>query len=132
MSVPTLAPREATIALVALAGTIALYAAARLLYARTRWTLLSPAIVTIAAVIALLRLTGVTYAEYELGGQVLNFLLGPAIVALGVPLALQLTAVRRPRSPGQRHPARPDRPGRRSPGWPPRRAAPPRRRAAAR
>jgi len=99
VSLPPLDARAAAIALLALAGTIALYAAARLAYARVRLALLNPAIVTIAAVIAILRLTGVSYAEYERGGQVLNFLLGPAIVALGVPLALQLTAVRRQAGP---------------------------------
>jgi predicted murein hydrolase (TIGR00659 family) len=81
--------------LVALAGTIAIYALARRAYARTHLIFLSPAVVAVAVVIATLRLTGVPYAAYDRGGRVLTFLLGPAVVALGLPLALQLEAVKR-------------------------------------
>jgi predicted murein hydrolase (TIGR00659 family) len=75
--------------------TVAVYAGARVVYARTRWPVSSPAIVSIAAIIALLRLTGTPYLQYMEGGRVLSFWLGPAVVALGLPLALQLAAVRR-------------------------------------
>ncbi len=70
--------------------TLAIYALARWGYARTRNPLLNPALVSIAAVIGLLSVTGTPYAEYDRGGHLLSFFLGPAIVALGVPLALQL------------------------------------------
>ncbi len=75
--------------------TIAVYLASRALYLRTRWAILNPALVGIAAVIALLIATRTPYAEYERGGRVIAFWLGPAVVALGVPLALQLERVRR-------------------------------------
>lgn len=75
--------------------TVAVYLASRALHRRTRWALLNPALVSIAAVIALLLATRTPYAEYERGGRVIAFWLGPAVVALGVPLALQLERVRR-------------------------------------
>ena len=78
-----------------LAFTLALYAAARWGYARTRVALLSPGIVAIVGTIVVLQLTGTPYADYERGGRVLSFLLGPAIVALGVPLAREIETVKR-------------------------------------
>ena len=75
--------------------TVAVYLASRTLYLRTRWAILNPALVSIAAVIALLVATRTPYADYERGGRVIAFCLGPAVVALGVPLALQLERVRR-------------------------------------
>ena len=75
--------------------TVAIYLASRAVYLRTRWAILNPALVSIAAVIALLLATRTPYADYERGGRVIAFLLGPAVVALGVPLALQLERVRR-------------------------------------
>ena len=75
--------------------TVAIYLASRAVYLRTRWAILNPALVSIAAVIALLLATRTPYTDYERGGRVIAFLLGPAVVALGVPLALQLERVRR-------------------------------------
>ena len=75
--------------------TVAIYLASRVLYLRTRWAILNPALVSIAAVIALLLATRTPYADYERGGRVIAFWLGPAVVALGVPLVLQLERVRR-------------------------------------
>ncbi|HET7186578.1 MAG TPA: LrgB family protein [Gemmatimonadaceae bacterium] len=75
--------------------TIAVYLASRALYLRTRWAILNPALVSIAAVIVLLLVTRTPYADYERGGRVIAFWLGPAVVALGLPLALQLERVRR-------------------------------------
>ena len=78
-----------------LVGTILVYVAARWLHARLRTPLLNPAVVTIVVVITLLQLTGTSYATYDQGAHVLSFWLGPAVVALGLPLALQLATVRR-------------------------------------
>ena len=75
--------------------TGAIYLASRAAYLRTRWAVLNPALVSIAAVIALLLATRTPYSEYGRGGRVIAFWLGPAVVALGVPLALQLERVRR-------------------------------------
>lgn len=78
-----------------IAVTVVIYALARLGYARTRNPLLNPALVSIAAVIGLVSFTRTPYAEYDRGGHLLSFFLGPAVVALGVPLALQLGDIRR-------------------------------------
>lgn len=78
-----------------LAVTIVLYLASRRLYERTRVAVLNPALVCIAAIIALLVLTRTPYPEYQRAGRLIGFWLGPAVVALGVPLALQLETVRR-------------------------------------
>jgi predicted murein hydrolase (TIGR00659 family) len=78
-----------------LAVTIAVYLATRALYARTRIALLNPALASIAALIALLAITRTPYERYDTGGRLLSFWLGPAVVALGLPLALQLPTIRR-------------------------------------
>jgi predicted murein hydrolase (TIGR00659 family) len=76
-------------------ATIAVYLLARAVYARWRFAVLTPALVTIAVTIALLLLTRTAYPDYEQGARYISFWLGPAIVALGVPLALQLGVMRR-------------------------------------
>lgn len=78
-----------------IAVTAAVYALARWGYMRTRNPLLNPALVSIVAVIGLLLTTRTPYVEYDRGGHLLSFFLGPAVVALGVPLALQLGEIRR-------------------------------------
>ena len=75
--------------------TLLVYAAARVAYDRSRLAVLNPAIVSIAVVILILLVTHTPYAEYDRGGRVIGFWLGPAVVALGVPLAQQLERVRR-------------------------------------
>ena len=75
--------------------TVLVYAAARVAYDRTRLAVLNPAIVSIAAVMIILLATRTPYAQYERGGRVIAFWLGPAVVALGFPLAQQLERVRR-------------------------------------
>ena len=75
--------------------TLLVYAATRVAYDRTRRAVLNPAILSIAVMFALLLATHTPYAQYERGGRVIAFWLGPAVVALGVPLALQLERVRR-------------------------------------
>jgi predicted murein hydrolase (TIGR00659 family) len=75
--------------------TIAVYVASRRLHERTGLAVLNPALVCIAAVIALLLATHTPYPAYERGGRLLSFWLAPAVVALGFPLARQLETVRR-------------------------------------
>ncbi len=75
--------------------TLAIYLLSRWLYMRTRLALLNPALVTIAAVIVILHFTRTSYAAYNTGGSILAFFLGPAVVALGVPLVMQLGEIQR-------------------------------------
>lgn len=83
------------IAVLALAATLAVYAAARVLQRRTGSVLLHPVLVSIVVLIAALRLLGIDYGTYDEGGRVLTFLLGPAVVALGLPLERQMEEIGR-------------------------------------
>lgn len=56
---------------------------------------LHPVAVATALLVALLLLTGVDYATYFEGGRYIHMLLGPATVALAVPLYHQLARLRR-------------------------------------
>lgn len=56
--------------------------------------LVNPVLVAIAIMAVLLEATGTSYATYFSGAQFINFLLGPATVALAVPLALNIGHVR--------------------------------------
>lgn len=75
--------------------TLLVYAVARIAWDRTRLAILNPAIVSIAAVMVVLLATRTPYVQYERGGRWIAFWLGPAVVALGLPLAQQLARVRR-------------------------------------
>jgi predicted murein hydrolase (TIGR00659 family) len=89
------APEHALAALLAVVATVVVYAAAGALYRRVGWGLLHPVLVAIAALIAALKLLGVPYAEYDRGGRILSFFLGPAVVAIGLPLARQISSLGR-------------------------------------
>ncbi len=57
--------------------------------------LLNPVVTAIAVLIAFLQVTGVSYAAYFEGAQFVHFLLGPATVALAVPLYQQCAKIRK-------------------------------------
>jgi predicted murein hydrolase (TIGR00659 family) len=57
--------------------------------------LLHPVVIAVALLIAFLLLTGTDYRTYFEGAQFVHFLLGPATVALAVPLYQQLATLRR-------------------------------------
>lgn len=60
-----------------------------------RHPLVNPVLIAVALVAFLLRSTGTDYKAYFNGAQFVHFLLGPATVALGVPLYKNLRLVRR-------------------------------------
>ncbi|MGL4442012.1 MAG: LrgB family protein [Alsobacter sp.] len=60
-----------------------------------RHALVNPVLIAVVLVALLLRATGTDYATYFEGAQFVHFLLGPATVALGVPLYRNLSQVRR-------------------------------------
>lgn len=86
---------DALTAALAIVATVAAYLAARRLYARFSHPLLNPLLVAITALIVLLEATGVSYARYDRGGRLISYWLGPAVVALGVPLWAQLEEIAR-------------------------------------
>lgn len=57
--------------------------------------LANPVAISIALVVLLLWLTGMSYQRYFAGAQFVHFLLGPATVALALPLVRQLPRLRR-------------------------------------
>lgn len=78
-----------------LALTFGLFFATRWLNRRTGWLLLNPILLTIAGLIAFLKATGISLDTYNEGGHLIEFWLRPAVVALGVPLYLQLETIRK-------------------------------------
>ena len=57
--------------------------------------LLNPVLIAVVLIVALLFVTGTRYETYFDGAQFVHFLLGPATVALAIPLYRQLDKVRR-------------------------------------
>jgi predicted murein hydrolase (TIGR00659 family) len=79
-----------------LTATCAAYALAdRLSAASGRHPLANPVLIAVAAVAALLLATGTPYRDYFEGAQFVHFLLGPATVALALPLYENRATVRR-------------------------------------
>jgi len=66
--------------------TLAVYETACSFYRRTRWLLAHPVLVTFLALVLLLGGSGIPYTHYASGGRVITFFLGPAVVALAVPV----------------------------------------------
>ena len=78
-----------------LAITFGLFFFAKLLQKRTRIILLNPILITIAALIIFLKIFDISYETYNKGGVLIEFWLKPAVVALGVPLYLQLETIKK-------------------------------------
>jgi len=78
-----------------LALTFGAFALFKELQKRTGWVILNPVLLTIAVLIFLLKLTGISYETYSEGGELIAFWLKPAVVALGVPLYLQLEMIKK-------------------------------------
>ena len=66
--------------------TIGIYVLAQGIYRRTSIIIFNPVALAIAGIIAVLLTLHIPYETYDRGGRYLLFLLGPAVVALGVPL----------------------------------------------
>ncbi len=78
-----------------LALTFVLFFLSKLLQKRTGCVLLNPILLTIALLIVFLKCTGISYETYNEGGHLIEFWLKPAVVALGVPLYLQLETIKK-------------------------------------
>lgn len=78
-----------------LALTFGIYAGARLLQKRTGWILINPILVSIALIILFLIGFNIPYETYQESGKMIEFWLKPAVVALGVPLYLQLSQIKK-------------------------------------
>ena len=74
--------------------TLFVFFAAKKLYSIKPAALLNPVLVTIFSLIAVLLILEVPFSEYQKGSSVITILLEPAIVALAVPLYLQLKIIK--------------------------------------
>ena len=76
--------------------TLAIYVAASRLYASVNCSpLLNPVLISVAVIALLLYGTDTSYTQYFDGAQFVHFLLGPATVALAIPLYRQFDRVRK-------------------------------------
>lgn len=76
--------------------TVAAYRIGREVHARAgRHPIAQPVLVAVVLIAAFLLATGIDYTEYAHGGDLVAFLLGPATVALAVPLHRQAHHLRR-------------------------------------
>lgn len=78
-----------------LAITFGLYFLAKVVQKKTGFVLLNPILLTIAVLIIFLKMTNISYDTYNKGGHLIEFWLKPAVVALGVPLYLQLETIKK-------------------------------------
>lgn len=78
-----------------LAFTFGIFFLAKLLQKKTGQVLLNPILLTIAIIIIFLKMTNISYETYNEGGHLIEFWLRPAVVALGVPLYLQLETIKK-------------------------------------
>lgn len=74
--------------------TIIVYLLFNSLYVKYRWTLLTPVLTTTLVLIVFLLIFDIPYGQYMLGGRWIGSLLGPAVVALAVPLYKQRDLLR--------------------------------------
>ena len=82
--------------LLGLTITLCAYVVAQAIHARCNFSpLANPVAIAIVLVSLVLLVSGMSYQRYFAGAQFVHFLLGPATVALAVPLARQLPRMRR-------------------------------------
>ncbi|MCU1715585.1 LrgB family protein [Pseudomonas sp. 5P_3.1_Bac2] len=74
--------------------TLGAYQLAVAAYEKTRWVFLQPVLVSMLAVIGVLLACGLNFAQYKDSVKALTLFLGPATVALAVPLFLNLRRIR--------------------------------------
>lgn len=93
-------PREIWVYLAAspllhLTMTLAAYLAGDYLFRKSgQKAILNPVLIAIVILVSVLQITGTSYETYFEGAQFVHFLLGPATVALAVPLYRQFARVR--------------------------------------
>lgn len=79
-----------------LTATLLAYQVAYALYARSKFNpMVNPVAIAVALLVTILVGTGTAYVTYFEGAQFVHFLLGPATVALAIPLHQQMSKLRR-------------------------------------
>lgn len=74
--------------------TMVVYILTNRLYKKIHFFLFNPLLFASGIIIYILQYTNVDYSVYAKGGDMITFLLGPATVALGVPLYKQIPTIR--------------------------------------
>ena len=77
-----------------LALTFGVFYAAKTIQRRLGWVLFNPILIAIAIIIFFLLVIDIPYEKYHEGAKMIEFWLKPAVVALGVPLYLQLSSIK--------------------------------------
>jgi predicted murein hydrolase (TIGR00659 family) len=80
--------------IVSIAVTVAIYAGSRRLFVKRPSALLNPMFLSTTAIIALLATSGARFEDYRQAKEVMTSLLGPATIALAVPLYRQRHVLR--------------------------------------
>ena len=81
--------------IVLLTLTFAIFFFAKKMQQKTGLTLMNPILITITSLIIFLKITGIDYETYHKSGELIEFWLKPAIVALGAPLYLLLKSIKK-------------------------------------
>ncbi|MDC7227508.1 MAG: LrgB family protein [Spirochaetales bacterium] len=74
--------------------TLAAYALGVKIYSRIRISILHPVLTSSAIILVIIILTGIPLENYQNGGWIISFMLGPATVALAVPLYRQFQVLK--------------------------------------
>jgi predicted murein hydrolase (TIGR00659 family) len=75
--------------------TLLIFFMAQKLYYKYKFFLFNPVLVSISFIILFLKISGIKYETYYNGSKIISSLLGPSVVALGIPLYLQLDEIKR-------------------------------------
>ncbi|MBY7145018.1 LrgB family protein [Virgibacillus sp. NKC19-3] len=83
------------IALAAIIGTFIFYLVGLTVHQRWNYTFTAPVIIATIAIVSILFLFNISYETYMIGGDWINELLGPAVVALAYPLYQQRVTLKK-------------------------------------
>jgi len=75
--------------------TFIVFFLAQKLQEKLKWILLNPIMVSVAIIILFLTVFNIDYSAYHQGTRMIEFFLKPAVVAMGVPLYLQLERIKK-------------------------------------
>lgn len=75
--------------------TVTVFYFAQRVYQKFKYFWLNPVLLSIVFLILYLRATGIPYETYFGGSRIISFFLGSSVVALGVPLYLQLEEIKK-------------------------------------
>ncbi|SFM13256.1 LrgB family protein [Pelosinus propionicus] len=73
--------------------TVLLYLISRKIFLRTKNPIFNPVLLSTTIIIIIFHYTGITFEQYKPGKDIMTFLLGPATVALALPLYLNRTVL---------------------------------------